>query len=201
MTHEETAMNRTDAIAGVLTVWAELRLSQAKTLADSVPAAMRVGRASLAETGPPRPTGISRWNRERSTTATIHATVWPPVRIGDHSALFEKWLEVSSPYSPHMHSRKSSSVLSRSAKPQAVRRQRSNFNESEPDRTCCASESIEGNPSNLRQPLALSSRCRCHCRCHGHFHGHFRSRCRCRSHYHFHCHYRVLSSGGQACER
>jgi len=44
-------MNRTDAIAWVLTVCAGLRLSQAKTLAELVPAAMRVGRVSLAEIG------------------------------------------------------------------------------------------------------------------------------------------------------
>jgi hypothetical protein len=44
-------MNRTDAIAWVLTVCAGLRLSQAKTLSELVSAAMRVGRVSLAEIG------------------------------------------------------------------------------------------------------------------------------------------------------
>lgn len=44
-------MNRTDAIAWVLTVCAQLRLSQAKTLADLVGAALHVGRASLAAIG------------------------------------------------------------------------------------------------------------------------------------------------------
>jgi hypothetical protein len=44
-------MNRTDAIAWVLTVCSGLRLSQAKTLSELVPAAMRVGRVSLAEIG------------------------------------------------------------------------------------------------------------------------------------------------------
>jgi hypothetical protein len=44
-------MNRMDAINWVLTVCAGLRLSQAKTLAELVPAAMRVGRVSLAEIG------------------------------------------------------------------------------------------------------------------------------------------------------
>jgi hypothetical protein len=44
-------MNRTDAIAWVLTVCAQLRLSQAKTLADLVGAALFVGRVSLAAIG------------------------------------------------------------------------------------------------------------------------------------------------------
>lgn len=44
-------MNRTDAMAWVLTVCAQLRLSQAKTLADLVGAALFVGRVSLAAIG------------------------------------------------------------------------------------------------------------------------------------------------------
>jgi len=44
-------MNRTDAIAWVLSVCAALRLSQAKTLADLVAAALGVGRVSLAALG------------------------------------------------------------------------------------------------------------------------------------------------------
>ena len=44
-------MNRTDAIAWVLSVCASLRLSQAKTLADLVAAALGVGRISLAALG------------------------------------------------------------------------------------------------------------------------------------------------------
>jgi hypothetical protein len=44
-------MNRTDAIAWVRTVCASLRLSQAKTLADRVGAALFVGRVSLAAIG------------------------------------------------------------------------------------------------------------------------------------------------------
>lgn len=44
-------MNRTDAMAWVLTVCAGLRLSQAKTLADLVGAALFVGRVSLAAIG------------------------------------------------------------------------------------------------------------------------------------------------------
>ena len=44
-------MNRTDAIAWVVTVWAQLRLSQAKTLGELVAAALHVGRVSLAALG------------------------------------------------------------------------------------------------------------------------------------------------------
>lgn len=44
-------MNRTDAIAWVLTVCASLRLSQAKTLSVLVAATLEVGRVSLAEIG------------------------------------------------------------------------------------------------------------------------------------------------------
>jgi hypothetical protein len=47
----ETAMDRKEATGWVLTVCSGLRLSQAKTLGELVPAAMRVGRVSLAEIG------------------------------------------------------------------------------------------------------------------------------------------------------
>jgi hypothetical protein len=48
---EGTAMNRMEAIGWVFSVCTALRLSQAKTLADLVVAALEVGRVSIAELG------------------------------------------------------------------------------------------------------------------------------------------------------